>query len=53
MDPTLTSSQAWTTSSGGSPSSRMWRLQELKLAASGWMYFPPSARRWEWNTNLE
>jgi hypothetical protein len=30
----------------------MWRRQELKLAASGWMYFPPSARRCEWNTNL-
>ena len=42
---TLTSSQACTTSSGGSPSSRMCRLHELKLAASGWIYFPPSANR--------
>ena len=49
---TLTSSQACTTSSGGSPSSRMCLLQELKLAASGWIYFPPSASRWEWKTNL-
>ena len=42
---TLTSSQAWTTSSTGSPSRRTCRRQELKFAASGWMYLPPSARR--------
>ena len=47
----LTSSQLCTTSSGGSPSSRMWRRHELKLAASGCTYFPPSASRCEWNTN--
>ena len=47
----LTSSQLCTTSSAGSPSSRMWRRHELKLAASGCTYFPPSASRCEWNTN--
>ena len=39
----LTSSQAKVTSSGGFPRSLVWRLQELKLAASGWTYLSLSA----------
>jgi hypothetical protein len=39
---TLTSSQAKTTSSGGSPSSLIWRRQELKFAASGCIYLASS-----------
>lgn len=47
----FTSSHACTTSMGGSPSNRMCRRHELKLAASGCTYLL-SARRCEWNTNL-
>lgn len=48
----LTSSQAWTTSTGGLPLSFMCRLHELKFAASGWTYLSPGPTRWEWNMNL-
>lgn len=48
----LTSSHAWTISSGGLPVSFMWRLQELKFAASGWTYLSLAERRWEWKMNL-
>lgn len=40
------------TSSGGLPLSRMWRRQELKLAASGWTYLAAGPVLWEWNMNL-
>lgn len=48
----LTSSQACTISSGGLPLSFICRLQELKLAASGWIYLSLALNRWEWNINL-
>lgn len=48
----LTSSQAWTTSSGGFPDSFMCRRHELKLAASGWTYLSDGPIRCEWKMNL-
>lgn len=43
----FTSSQAWTTSSGGVPLNFICLLQELKLAASGCTYLSPGPTRWE------
>lgn len=48
----LTSSQAWVISSGGLPLSFMCLRQELKFAASGWMYLSPGPIRCEWKMNL-
>lgn len=48
----FTSSQAWTTSSGGVPLSFICRRQELKLAASGCTYLSPGPTRCEWKINL-
>lgn len=48
----LTSSHAWTTSSGGAPLRRRWRRHELKLAASGCTYLAVGPERCEWKMNL-